>query len=168
MCYCLCCASFQGPQKALGSCSVCCCRNTQEGTPHMTPLLPSQILSVEGRLFLQTSPSSSMKCEAPTVALLHMLSHSCAAVSCICSAVFQSLSCTWPPQSQENWADLVGVMAGGNFLVQRVMSWSYGAQLQLRVRPTLKIFSCCGFSFCFSDLNVPQTRSSILTVLAWG
>lgn len=65
MCYCLCCASFQGPQKALGSCCVCCCRNTQEGAPHMTPLLPSQILSVEGKLFLQTSPNSSIKCELP-------------------------------------------------------------------------------------------------------
>lgn len=132
MCHCLCCASFQGSQKTLGSCCVCCCRNTQEGAPHMTPLLPSWILSVEGRLFLQTSPSSSIKCEAPTVALLHMLSHRCGAVSCICSAVFQSLSCTWPSQSQENWADLVGVIASGNCLVQRVMSWGYGTQLQLR------------------------------------
>lgn len=139
MCYCLCCSSFQGLQKAFGSCCVCCCRNTQEGAPRMTPLLPSQILSVDGRLFLQTSPSSSIKCEAPTVVLLHMLSHSWAAVSCICSAVFQSLSCTWPPLSQENWADLVGEIASGNFLVQRVVSWGYGTQLQLMVRPTLKI-----------------------------
>lgn len=84
MYFCLCCASFQGPQQALGSCCVWCCRNTQEGAPHRTSLLPSPVLSVEGRLFLQTSPSSSLKCEACTVALLCALSHSRAAVSCIC------------------------------------------------------------------------------------
>lgn len=138
MCYCLCCASFQEPQKASGSCCVCCCRNTQEGAPHMTPLLPSQILSVEGRLFLQTFPSSSIKCEAPTVAIPHMLSHSCAAVSCICSAVFQSRSCTWLPQSQEIWADLVGVIASGNFLMQGLWAEVMGLSCNWRWDPHSK------------------------------
>lgn len=107
--YCLCCACFQGPPKALGSCSVWCCRNTQEGDRRTKSLLHSRVLSAEGRLFLQTSPSSCMKCEAYIGALLRALSHSWAAVSCICKAMLPSLSCIWPPHGQENWANLIGV-----------------------------------------------------------
>ena len=146
MYYCLCYVSFQGPQKALGSCCVWCCRNTQEGAPR-TSLICSRVLSVEGRLFLQTSPSSSIKCEACTFALLHELSHSRAAVSCICKTVLQSLSGTWPPHGHENGADWVGVTANGNCLVQRVMRRGCGTQLQPKVRPTLKSSLRYGFPF---------------------
>ena len=115
MCYCLCYASYQEPQKALGSCCVWSCRNTQEGAPHMTSLLPSRVVSVEARWFLQTSPSSSIKCEACTVALLLMPSHSQADVSGICKAVPQSF-CMWPTHVQENCVDLVNVATNGNCL----------------------------------------------------
>lgn len=142
--YCLCCASFQEPQ-ASGGCCVWCCRNTQEGTPHTTSLLPTQDLSVEGRLVLQTSMSSSLQCEAHTVALLRALSHSRAAVSCIC---FNPSPALRPQHGQENWADLVSATANGNFLVQRVMRRGCGTELQLKVRPTLKSSLRCGFSFC--------------------